>query len=65
MAVAALTARDEARYLPRIAIFAYAPAFNVPVRGVPVGIVTTFLCGKTTVVWLPVDKTFLANRLSI
>ena len=36
--VAALIARDEARYLLRITISArIPPAFDAPVRGVPVG----------------------------
>ena len=36
--VAALTAGTKAIYWLRIAISAYPPAFDAPVRGVPVGI---------------------------
>ena len=45
--------RDKARYWSQIAILSY-PAFDAPVRGVPVGILPHRLaCKKTRMVWLP------------
>ena len=63
--VAALTVGSEAMYKLRIAISAYPPAFDAPVRGVPVGILPCrlFWCGKTKMVWLHDDDEKLRRHL--
>ena len=42
--------RPESRFLPT------SPAFDAPVRGVPVGILLCRLARKTRMVWLPEVK---------
>jgi len=59
LAIAALTACDKARHWWRITIFAYPPAFNGPIRGVPIGILQHVWCEKTMTVWLPDCENFL------
>jgi len=52
-----LTARDEARYWLRIAIFLpTAPKFNAPSKGFPSEYFRDGWTGKTTMVWLPTVK---------
>ena len=59
LAIAAFTACDKARHWWRITIFAYPPAFNGPIRGVPIGILQHVWCEKTMTVWLPDGENFL------
>jgi len=47
---------NTATYLSRNAFFAYPPAFDAPVRGVPVGISAPPLVRKTRMVWLPAGE---------
>ena len=51
--VATLIAGTKARYRLRITISPTPPAFDAPVRGVPVGILLCLRYGKTRMVWLP------------
>jgi len=53
LAIEPLTARDEDRYWPRIAIFAYHTCIRRPVTGVAVVHCHNVQCGKTRIVWLP------------
>jgi len=63
--IAALTARDEARYWLRISISAYSICIRRPCSGVPVEMLPLCLVRKPRMVWLADGEKNLTTRLFV